>query len=204
MLAVSLTLKNRPLASNAGILALFFMVFLGLSPNKVEASIIFPPLSPPLSESLFGVEPADDFGISHLIVRSFVGSFTRTDEFFGNCFSHDLVNTKSGASNSSRSQVSSKDSRKPAPSDDDLQLISRPTWMILVGVSASDGSGCSSTAVPDSDLSGRFSEGLTTRILCAMPVVIRLHWLRSRDLVHIPKAHVSELLRPPQVSGALS
>ena len=207
MPAISMKLRRQPFSLNTGIVVLLFMVCLGLSSEKVEASIIFPPASPLLSESPFDESAADDFGISHSVVRSLIESITRTDDFFGNWFSHDLINTRDGASGSSQSQAPTKLARQPVvPSDDDLQLISMPAWMVLVGFSASDRSGCSSTAVPVpvSDLSGRYSQGLTAGILCVMPVQIRLHWLRSRDLVHIPKVHVSELLRPPQVSGVLS
>ena len=182
-----------------------FIVFLGFSCEKVEASIISPSASLSLSDSLFDVDSGGDFGDSLSIVRSLLGSFSRSDDFCGNWLLHDVMNAQMGASNGNPSQATSKQSVPPAPSPGP-QSISEATWMVLVSVTgfASDGTGCQSTAVPASDFSIRFSDGLTTKIRCEMPVQIRLHWLRSRELVHIPKVHVSELLRPPQVLGVLS
>ena len=200
MLLFPKNLRRQPLALNAAFVALSLTVFLGLFSEKVDASIISSPVNPSLSNTLYDEFVSVDLDASHLIVRSLIGICSRTEGDFSDWFSPVVTNTQAGASDGNRSRT-----KLPDPSDDHLQLMAKTGWMVFVGVTALDGSGsgCSSSAVPDSNLSGRFGEGLSTRVCCDMPVQIRLHWLRSRYLVHVPKAHVSELLRPPQVLGTL-
>ena len=215
MLAITTNIRREPIAFNAGLLALLFVVGLGFSSEKVEASIISPPVSASSSDTLSYESyqnATEDFGTSDSIVKSLLQSFSRTDDSFGEWVSFDQMKTQTGASNSGQlqaqhqatPQLQVQKTVQPAQQHD-LQSIPEVTWIDLVAdTAASDGSGCRSTSTADSDGGGRFVDGTTTNILCEIPVQTRLYWLRSRYLMHVPKAHVSELLRPPQVLGALS
>ena len=115
MLAISANLRRQPLAIHARFLALLFVVCWGFPPGKVDASIISPPVSATSSETLSDENLSEDFRSSQSIVKSLMGSFSRTDELFGDWVSLDKIKNQTGATKVDQSVKTTRQTVQSAP-----------------------------------------------------------------------------------------
>ena len=108
MLAIPTNLRRQPFAFNAVRLALLFVVCVGFSTEKTVSATILPAASVTSSETLSYDILTEDFRTSQSIVKSLIGSFSRTDELFGDWISFDKIKNQTGATSCDQSSKTTR------------------------------------------------------------------------------------------------